>query len=130
MTAGPGAMEGLDARLVAAMRSSYRTLRVVGMALGVVVTGWAVGAVAGFVVFVAAGPRPELGRFGVSGYLVAGSRMGALAGAAVFVVGVLLWRSERIRRAALELQRAVRLAVAQERGEGDVGAGGGAGASR
>jgi hypothetical protein len=64
MTAGPGAMEGLDARLVAAMRSSYRTLRVVGMAHGVVVTGWAVGV------------------------------------------------------------------VAQERGEGDVGAGGGAGASR
>ena len=129
MTAGPGAMEGLDARLVAAMRSSYRTLRVVGMALGVVVTGWAVGAVAGFVVFVATGPRPELGRFGVSGYLGAGSRMGALAGAAVFVLGVLLWRSERIRRAAREFQRAARLALAQERGEGDVGAGGGAGAS-
>ena len=64
MRAGPGAMEGLDARLVRAMRSSYRTLRVVGIALGVVVPGGAVGV------------------------------------------------------------------VAQERGEGDVGAGGGAGASR
>ena len=60
MTRGPDTSGGVDVRLVGAIRVGYRTLRAVGIALAVVVAGWAAGVVAGFVAFALAGPH-ELG---------------------------------------------------------------------
>ena len=64
---------------------------------------------------------------GATGYLAAGARAGTAAGAVALIAGVLLWRSARVRSGLGQLQRAVRLALAQERG--DERAVGGPGAS-
>ena len=124
MTAEPYTSGGAHAGLVWLIRCGYRQVRVVAIAVGVLIAGWATGLAIALVAFLAVGPR-EVGGLGqeLSRYLSAGARAGAAAGAVAVVVGSLLWRSEHVRSGLRRLLWAARLAVVEERAERRAGAG-------